>query len=324
MNKQKVKKTKSSTTKQTSLSMYFASMISMLIALIIIITSGYVFNHIQSLSVEYSSNLNTFNSSFSTLIGEIFDENYNKGRLEKATEISELLKKQNKISYAYAIDKATNKVFWTTSPSILNKDGASAKGDIFFQFQSQQLMEGNVNKPTYDLIVGIPVERIASTNINNLLDKMKIFIVIAVFFSIIASAIMSRFVLKPLNQLTLGVKQFAKGNFNFKFKETRFSEINELVNAYNKMARQLLDLYTSLEQKVQERTVALEKANNEIKETQAMMVHSEKMRSLGELVAGIAHEVNNPINFIHGNIMILNKYVKDIFELVDTYTDNES
>ena len=53
-----------------------------------------------------------------------------------------------------------------------------------------------------------------------------------------------------------------------------------------------------------------------------MMVHSEKMRSLGELVAGIAHEINNPINFIHGNIMILQNYVDDLLKLIDLYEKN--
>jgi len=52
-----------------------------------------------------------------------------------------------------------------------------------------------------------------------------------------------------------------------------------------------------------------------------MMVHSEKMRSLGELVAGIAHEINNPINFIYGNIMILDNYQKDLLTLIDKYTE---
>ncbi len=74
---------------------------------------------------------------------------------------------------------------------------------------------------------------------------------------------------------------------------------------------------------MQERTLELEKANNELKEAQAMMVHSEKMRSLGELVAGIAHEINNPINFIYGNIMILDKYNKDMFDLIEKYIENE-
>ena len=75
--------------------------------------------------------------------------------------------------------------------------------------------------------------------------------------------------------------------------------------------------------KVQERTIALETANKKLKETQAMMVHSEKMRSLGELVAGIAHEINNPVNFIHGNIMILQNYVKDLFDVINLYETAE-
>lgn len=90
------------------------------------------------------------------------------------------------------------------------------------------------------------------------------------------------------------------------------------------MSAQLLDLYESLEKKVEERTKELEQANQKLKETQTMMVHSEKMRSLGELVAGIAHEINNPINFIYGNIMILDNYQKDLLALIDKYALQES
>jgi signal transduction histidine kinase len=64
--------------------------------------------------------------------------------------------------------------------------------------------------------------------------------------------------------------------------------------------------------------------NQELKETQSMMVHSEKMRSLGELVAGIAHEINNPINFIYGNMVHFENYTKDIFELIEKYEKAES
>ena len=99
--------------------------------------------------------------------------------------------------------------------------------------------------------------------------------------------------------------------------------IDKLVDAYNHMSSQLLDLYESLEKKVEERTKELEQANQKLKETQTMMVHSEKMRSLGELVAGIAHEINNPINFIYGNIMILDNYQKDLLALIDKYSTQE-
>src|SRR5574344_1422055 len=54
-----------------------------------------------------------------------------------------------------------------------------------------------------------------------------------------------------------------------------------------------------------------------------MMVHSEKMRSLGQLVAGITHEINNPINFRHGNLVYLKQYSKGLLELIEDYEKYE-
>ncbi len=64
-----------------------------------------------------------------------------------------------------------------------------------------------------------------------------------------------------------------------------------------------------LEEKVRERTSALRAA-------QAQLVHQEKMSSLGRLVAGIAHELNNPINFVYGNVDFLGQYMEDLLRLV--------
>ncbi|HIK39226.1 PAS domain S-box protein [Thermoleptolyngbya sp. M55_K2018_002] len=63
----------------------------------------------------------------------------------------------------------------------------------------------------------------------------------------------------------------------------------------------------------------LQHALQELQRTQAQMVQSEKMSSLGQLVAGIAHEINNPVNFIHGNLAHARNYVQDLLELVDLY-----
>jgi PAS domain S-box-containing protein len=87
--------------------------------------------------------------------------------------------------------------------------------------------------------------------------------------------------------------------------------------------RALLDLERRakeiLEEAVRDKTAELRAANEEIKRTQAQLIHQEKMGSLGRLVAGIAHELNNPINFVYGNVDFLGRYMDDLLALVDVY-----
>jgi signal transduction histidine kinase len=81
----------------------------------------------------------------------------------------------------------------------------------------------------------------------------------------------------------------------------------------------LQNLTQMLEQRVVERTAELTQALHQLKQTQIQLVQDEKLATLGQLVAGIAHEINNPVNFIHGNITYINQYVKDILEFLNLY-----
>jgi len=67
------------------------------------------------------------------------------------------------------------------------------------------------------------------------------------------------------------------------------------------------------------RSRELESALRSLRSTQSQLIQTEKMSSLGQLVAGIAHEINNPVNFIHANIDYLNQYTKQLLDLVTLY-----
>jgi signal transduction histidine kinase len=71
--------------------------------------------------------------------------------------------------------------------------------------------------------------------------------------------------------------------------------------------------------KAQEQATQLEQKLQELKEAQAQIIQSEKMLSLGQLVAGVAHEINNPINFISGNITYASEYSHHLLNLIQLY-----
>lgn len=87
---------------------------------------------------------------------------------------------------------------------------------------------------------------------------------------------------------------------------TKMSQLNQLVN---NLQRQLIKEKKTLQDTLQE-----------LKETQQMLIHSEKMNAMGKLVAGVAHELNNPISFVYSNLFSLEK---DIAEVFDAYSEIE-
>jgi len=77
----------------------------------------------------------------------------------------------------------------------------------------------------------------------------------------------------------------------------------ENAKAFDEIAK----LNETLEARVDERTL-------ELRETQAQLTQAEKMKSLGQLVAGVAHELNNPIGFVHANLQLLDEYMRKLVE----------
>lgn len=129
----------------------------------------------------------------------------------------------------------------------------------------------------------------------------------------------SRDIARPLVDLAETASEIGTGNLSRRVPIGEEDEIGRLAIAFNRMESDLKEkmesiriLNQELENKVQERTRELQKTLDELRQAQAQVVHSEKMASLGQLVAGVAHEINNPLSFIYSNVKLLDELVQKL------------
>lgn len=139
-----------------------------------------------------------------------------------------------------------------------------------------------------------------------------------IFLLVVMSLFMSRLLLKPVNDLLEAIDKVDPVGGIPNVPSTSDNELGVLIDAFNEMSQKVHNTQKTLRDKISE----LEKANLEIRDTQAKLVHAAKMASLGQLVAGIAHELNNPISFIYSNMAHLRDYAQRLTHLVEVAERN--
>ncbi len=123
----------------------------------------------------------------------------------------------------------------------------------------------------------------------------------------------SNWVLRPLYDLVDALQSFESQDQAVSIPVRNDTEVGLLTESFNEMSFKIQQSRLDLKNKIRE----LERANSELKETQTKLIHSAKMISLGQLVAGVAHELNNPIGFIYSNMEHLKDYSNKLIQLVD-------
>ncbi|MEO0539670.1 MAG: ATP-binding protein [Cyanobacteria bacterium P01_A01_bin.105] len=165
--------------------------------------------------------------------------------------------------------------------------------------------------------------------------------VVSIGLAVALAAITSRTIAQPIEQLTKVARRVTQ-NSDFQLQATIDTQdevallaqaLNQLVSWAGQYTTELEIAQHHLEERVEQRTQALQKSEaslrqqtldlqqalNDRQQAQLKLVQSEKMSSLGQMVAGIAHEINNPVSFIHGNLQHAITYTEDVLTLIEQY-----
>ena len=130
----------------------------------------------------------------------------------------------------------------------------------------------------------------------------------------------SRWIAKPIMQLQEASQAISSGHLDKTIQVQGIDELESLANSFNQMANQLQLSFLELEN----RSRTLQNALEQLNQSQLQLVQSEKMSALGTLLSGIAHEINNPLGFIAGNIQLAQENLADLLEHLELYEENTS
>ncbi|MFE1744338.1 sensor histidine kinase [Coleofasciculus sp. H7-2] len=277
-------------------------------------------NRIEALLTEFNSFIDSYPDNLAT----------------KATELKDLLKgyETNTESYTYLI-----KLLWqqiepanlkpeeisVAQQQLLNSIRSTTATNITVKFDrlAESLTGLKETAESQQMQARNQLEQAQILRLQIVVGSMLLSVTIAVALAIITTRAIAR-PLEAVTQVARAITQ--ESNFDLRSPVTTEDEVGSLATSLNCLV-QWVGEYThelelarqTLEERVEQRTEELTQALQELQQTQSQLIQTEKMSSLGELVAGIAHEINNPINFIYGNLEHANVYTQELLNLVHLY-----
>ncbi len=278
--------------------------------------------------IEFSNNQKLSLILFSKVFGS---GGKHVGYLEQLIDLDQkfLLRLKQRLKLELILLKPSGQVVVGTHPDFYIYTKELFQGSI--QDQKKKFFELNIRSNPYgflvypiawgqsDLFLALGASKVEAQAVLKNVNYAFYTVVGAVIFLLIITIVLtSSTILKPLNELVsaLGNIQFDDKPIEIPIKSD--TEIGLLTESFNQMSRHVAQARKELKKKISE----LEQTNQELKETQSRLVHSSKMVSLGQLVAGVAHELNNPIGFIYSNMGHLKDYANKLIHLAEVAETN--
>ncbi len=177
----------------------------------------------------------------------------------------------------------------------------SGEVEITLDRISQQLTQQILVAQYQDRQAFATLQRAGELRVRIIVASMLLSIVIAAILALYTSQAIAQ----PIRSVTNVAQQVAEeSNFTLRAPITTSDEVGVLATSLNQLIHRIA-VYTE-----------------ELKQAEVQLIQTEKMSSLGAMVAGIAHEINNPVNFIYGNIDYANNYFQDLLTLLRLYQQN--
>ncbi len=242
--------------------------------------------------------------------------------------IAEILQPKTDGSYTPMFTERYGDAYYIFAPVFVPKENTQINEDAEAAVDSAA--------PRRELL-GLAVVGISFQRVTVLLSDMQTQVLGLSLFIVLLAIVLAQFLVltisHPIGKLADATRRIARGDLSQEVQIAMPGEIGELARAFNQMmqdvrsSRKELEQWAeTLENRVSDRTREIAAKNQRLTELIAQMtrmqeqlVHSEKMASLGQLVAGIAHEINNPVNFISANITPLKQYISDLKRLIAKY-----
>ncbi|KYC38285.1 histidine kinase [Scytonema hofmannii PCC 7110] len=206
---------------------------------------------------------------------------------------------------------------------VIMKGKEAARINVTFELISEELSRILIRAKTQKQHANTSFSHAQALRLQTIFGSMLLSVAIAAALALYTSGGIAR----PLLAVTdVARKITQEQDFDLRSPVTSTDEVGTLATSLNQLVQWVGD-YThelevsrqTLEQRVEERTQELKLALQDLQETQGQLIQTEKMSSLGQMVAGVAHEINNPVNFIYGNIECASCYFQDLLDLIHLY-----